>query len=214
MKPKVLVVGSTGRLGAYLVPELERSCEVIRTGRRAHSDILYPITIKDECDLVVDLAAYTNVVRAETEKLRCFQTNVDGTFNLVEAYKDKPFVYISTEYAKNPLGVYATSKYLAEQVVKTHPHHLIIRTSFKPTPWPFPFAYEDQMTQGDYVDVIAKLLAKKITNWNGKNGLVYVGTGRKTILELAQRTRPDVKPNKVDDYVKQIGLNIIPHDYR
>jgi len=157
------------------------------------------------------MGAYTLTTKAEEEDDKCFQTNTFGTFKMLQMYKDTPFVYISTEYANNPKGVYALSKYLGEEIVKTHPHHLIIRTSFKPTPYPFDVAYIDQFTQGDYVDVIAPLIAKKISKWNRKTSeLCYVGTGRKTMYELAQRTKPDVKPNMVTDYDLK---GVIPHDY-
>ncbi len=203
-KPRILMTGASGLLGT----ELSKHIEVITT----RFDITGDIPRKNY-DLVIHSAAYTDVVKAEGEKKKCFETNVYGTFNVVNAYKDTPFVYISTEYAKNPLGVYALSKYLGEEVVKTHPKYLIIRTLFKPRPWPFDKAYSDQYTQGDYLDVIAELVAQKIKEWDTKTSeLCYVGTGRKTMYELAQRTKPEVEPNTVEDYRKKVG-NIIPYDY-
>lgn len=213
---KILVTGSTGRLGSYLVPILkERGHTVIETGRRKHYDITYPIPHED-CDFVVHLAAYTDVVKAQTEIGRCFDINVKGTMNLVHTYREIPFVFISTEYAKRPLGIYALSKHLAEKIVLGHKQHLILRTSFKPNPWPFDVAYVDQYTQGDYIDIVAGLLADRIEAWkfqNYKSGKEYLGTGRKTIYELAKRTKPDVKPNSVDEYNKEIGMTLIPKDY-
>lgn len=202
----ILISGGTGRLASELKKHLGGEYVGIENW-----DFCYPIK-KGTYDLVVHMGAYTDVVKAETEQQKCFNTNVYGTFNMVQTYKDIPFIYISTEYAKNPLGVYALTKQLGEEIVKTHPNHLIIRTSFKPTPWPFPFAYGDQYTQGDYVDVIAKLLSQVILSWDKKSDQVYLGTGRKTILELAQRTRPDVSENSVTDYRKKVG-HIIPYDY-
>src|SRR6185295_17590637 len=100
-------------------------------------------------------------------------------------------------------------------IVKTHPQHLILRTLFKPNPFPFPKAYFNQYTQGDYVDVIAELLAYKIQSFlvDPVSEETYLGTGRKTILDLARRTRPDVESNSVDDYNREIGVNLIPKDY-
>jgi dTDP-4-dehydrorhamnose reductase len=112
------------------------------------------------------------------------------------------------------MGIYAKSKRWAEEVIKDHTAPwLILRTSFKPVPFPFEFAYEDQYTQGDGVDIIAKLLAERIKTWKFDSGVEYLGTGRKTMFELAQKTRPDVKPNKVEDYVKATGTPI-PYDYQ
>jgi dTDP-4-dehydrorhamnose reductase len=209
---KILVTGATGRLGKYIVPELRNSFEVEAVGIE-NWDIIYPFP-KGKYDLVVHMAAWTDVRKAEAEANKCFLTNAFGTFNIMKTYKDTPLVYISTEYANKPLGVYALSKRLGEEIVKTHPHHLIIRTSFKPTPFPFPKAYADQFTQGDYIDIMAGVIADKIKSWDRETcEFTYCGTGRKTMLELARRTRPDVTPNSVDDYNKEIGMNLIPKDY-
>ena len=130
---------------------------------------------------------------------KCFKINVFGTYNLLTHFKDKPFVFISSEHI-NSKGIYFQSKLIGELLVKNLARsYLIIRTLFKPNPWPFEYAFTDQMTQGDYVDVIAPLIAKTIRHWDGKSATVYVGTGRKSMFELAKRTRPDVKPNSVND---------------
>lgn len=207
--PKILITGGTGRLAFELKKILEGDFVGIE-----HWDFTYPIK-KGKYDIVLHMGAFTDVKKAEYEPHKCFQTNAYGTFNMVQTYKDTPFVYISTEYAKNPLGVYAMTKRLGEEIVKIHPRYLIIRTLFKPRPFPFPEAYVDQYTQGDYVDVIAKVIKDIVLNWDReKSGLVYAGTGRKTIFKLAKKTRPDVKPNYVDDYNKKIGMNLIPKDYK
>ncbi len=205
--PKILITGGTGRLAAELKKHLEGEYVGIENW-----DFTYSIP-KGKYDLILHMGAYTDVRKAESEPDKCFQTNAYGTFNMVRNYLDTPFIYISTEYAHNPIGVYALSKQLGEEIVKTHPHHLILRTLFKPNPFPFPRAYKDQYTQGDYVDVIAKVIADQVLQWDRKTSLsTFAGTGRKTILELARRTRPDVEPNSVDDYVKATGTPI-PKDY-
>src|ERR1035437_4875649 len=202
---KILITGGTGRLAFELKKRLEGEYVGIENW-----DFIYGVP-KKEYDLVIHMGAFTDVLKAETEQEKCMMTNVMGTFNMVQAYKDTPFIYISTEWAHNPKGVYALSKYLGEEIVRTHPRHLILRTLFKPTPWPFDFAYEDEWTQGDYVDVIAEKLAEMAKNWDKETSkITFLGTGRKTILELAQRTKPDVKPNKVADYNKKIGFDLVP----
>lgn len=203
-----LITGGTGRLAAELKKHVEGEYVGIE-----HFDFIYGVP-KGEYDLIIHMGAYTDVKKAESEKEKCMLTNVMGTFNMVQTYKDTPFIYISTEWAHEPLGTYALSKQLGEEIVKTHKRHLILRTLFKPTPWQFPFAYDDQMTQGDYVDEVAKILREVIITWDRKEcATKFLGTGRKTIYELAKRTRPDVQPNKVDDYNKQIGMDIVPKDY-
>jgi len=206
---KILITGGKGKLATELKKHLKGDYL-----SKKDFDFTKPITKKKKYDLIVHAGAYTNVRKAEFEDREdCFLANVYGTLNLVQHYKNTPFIFISTEYARNPIDIYALTKKLGEEVVKVHPKHLIIRTLFKPNPFPFPEAYKDQYTQGDYVDVIAKLLAKRIKKWDRKTSkLEYLGTGRKTMYELAKRTRPDVKPNHVEDYIKKTGV-LIPKDY-
>jgi len=63
------------------------------------------------------------------------------------------------------------------------------------------------MTNGDYVDVITPMIVKEILKHN--RGIINLGTGRKSMFELARRTKPDIKANSVDD-IKNVKL---PHDY-
>lgn len=189
----ILITGGSGRLGTELKKYLKG-----RYPTKKQFDITR-IKKAPRCDLVVHLAAYTNVDRAEIESFECFNINVKGTHQLLNHYSDKPFVFISTEHV-NAEGVYFQSKLINElQVKNLAKNYLIIRTLFKPNPWPWEYAFTDQMTQGDYVDVIAPLIAKAIKNWNGKSKTIYVGTERKSMFELAKRTKPNVKPNSVDD---------------
>jgi dTDP-4-dehydrorhamnose reductase len=213
MENKILITGGTGRLAHELKKHLVGEYVGIE-----HWDFIYAEEIpKGEYDIILHMGAYTEVPKAEREAEKCMLTNVQGTFNMVQKYKDTPFIYISTEWAHKPLGVYALSKQLGEEIVKTHPNHLILRTLFKPNPWPFEYAYRDQMTQGDYVDVVAEILANIVKTWDKKtpqNSIQFLGTGRKSIIELAKKTKPDVKENSVDDWNKTLGKVIVPYDYQ
>lgn len=188
---KYLITGGSGRLGTELKKHF-KGCYP------THKELdITKISKIPDCDLIVHLAGYTSVDKAETESLKCFKANVLGTYNLLQF--GKPFVFISTEHV-NVAGVYFQSKLIGELLVKNlAKNYLIIRTLFKPNPWPFEYAFADQMTQGDYVDVIAPLIAERIKKWGGKSAVVYVGTGRKTMFDLAKQTKSDVKPNSVND---------------
>jgi len=188
-----LITGGSGKLGTELKKHL--------TGFYPTKDELNVTRFFNAppCDLVVHMASYTNVDKAELDKKLCFRTNVLGTYRMLEHFWDKPFVFISSEHAPFE-GTYFESKLIGEMLVKRLAYrYLIIRTLFKPSPWPWEYAFTDQMTQGDYVDVIAPLIAKEINSWDGKSKTVFVGTGRKSMFELAKRTKPDVKPNSVND---------------
>lgn len=196
---QILLTGHRGKLGTEL--------QKLKDFTLLRGDITR-LSETQPCDLLIHAAAYTNVAGAEQAPTICFETNVLGTFNLVNRYKNVPFVYISTEYAHNPIGIYAWTKKWAEEIVKSHPRHLIIRTLFKPNPWSLDVAYEDQYTQGDYIDVIAPLILSTIAGWDRETSKsIYCGTGRKTMYELAKRTKPDVIPNKVIN-------SFIPKDYQ
>lgn len=208
-KDKILITGGTGRLAKELKKHLDGTYVGIEDFDFTKSENIY----KGDYELILHMGAYTDVARAEKEPFKCIQVNVLGTLNLLNTYQQTPFIFISSEWAHNPLGVYALSKKIGEEIVKTHPMHLILRTSFKPNPWPFEFAYKDQWTQGDYVDIIAKKLAETVQQWDKTSkDIQYLGTGRKTMFDLAIKTKSDVIPNSVDDYNKIVG-NIVPKDY-
>ena len=197
-----LLTGGSGRLGTELLKL--RSFDA-----PTHEEFDILDVLPRTYDLIVHSAAYINVARAETERRECFEANVLGTVNLLRQHNGR-FVFISSEYANNPVNYYSETKRAGELAVEAlSANGLIIRTLFKPNPFPFDRAFEDQFTQGDYVDVIAPLIVREIDEWDGESKTVYVGTGRKTMFELAQRTRPDVKPNSIKD-IKNVQ---IPADY-
>jgi len=175
---------------------------------RLQLDFTKPIPATDY-RMVIHSGAYTDTGKAEQEPDKCYEVNVIGTRNLLDAF-DCPFVFISTEYAQNGRGVYARSKKLAEELVETHPHHLIIRVLFKTRPWTQETAYIDQYTRGDYLDVIAPLIVDAIESWDFSSKMLHVGTERKLLIDLARQTKPDVKPISVLD-IKHVH---VPIDYR
>ena len=204
---KILLTGGSGLLGSQLVSLLKD--HTVDAPTHAEMDICKEL-IPRSCDLIIHCAAYKDVIKAETNKKECSRVNIGGTLNLLTTYADIPFVFISSEYAKNPLNHYAETKAIGESLTKLYARsYLIIRTVFKPNPFPWDRAFIDQYTQGDYIDVIAPLIVKAIMKWDLTSETIYVGTGRKTIFELAQRTRPAVQPCSIED----IKEAVLPHDY-
>lgn len=136
---KVALTGSTGLVGSRIIELLKEDFEFIPfiyprmdiTNRENVRDIIRDI----DFDIFLHLAAYTNVNRAEEEKKIAYKLNVTGTRNVFESVmkKDKKFIYVSTEFVfngtnpdaifdesstPNPLGVYGTTKYEGEKIVK------------------------------------------------------------------------------------------------
>jgi len=162
----------------------------------------------ENCYEIIHCAAYTDLIKAETEKVKCFNVNVKGTYNLIKCYPNTRFVYISTEYVKNPVNFYSWTKLWGEEIVKRFcDNYLIIRTLFKQRPFPYVKAFSDQYTEGDYIDVIAPMITKELMKET--RGTIDIGTGRKTMFELARQTKPNIKAISVDD-VKEVKL---PKDY-
>lgn len=215
---KILFTGGSGLLGTHLIPLLKREdgdgliFPRVTVDAPSHAELdLEKEIAPEDYDLVIHAAAYTDVARAETDREKCFNLNVLATKRLVEAYKDTPFVFISSEYAHNPVNYYSLTKWLGELVVNEIAERcLIIRTLFKPNPFPWDKAFVDQWTQGDTIDRIAPLLCNDIFNWYGsKSEMIYTGTGRKTMYDLARKTRPDVGKCSIEEVT---GVKL-PKDY-
>ncbi len=216
MNNKILFIGASGLLGTNLVPILQDLEYEVDCPTHKEFDLLnpyFPEFQKKKYDFIVLAAAYTDVIRAEKQdKILCWHINVGGVLRVLDAFPQTPIVYISSEYAIKPINWYSKTKQLAEGLVSYFNTHLIIRTLFKPSPFPWDKAFTDQFTEGDYVDVIASLIAKKIHTWADSgfpSETCHLGTGRKTMYELAKRTKPDVGECSVDDITKVK----LPKDY-
>lgn len=204
---KILLTGGSGLLGKELIKLFKEAdgdgylFPRITVDAPSSKDLDITKTIdKLDYDLIVHCAAYTNVNRSEIDKRDCYDINVTGVFNLLENNSKIPFVYISTEFAAQPVNFYSYTKLMAEELVKgMTKEYLILRTLFKTRPFAHPKAFVDQWTNGDYLDVIAPLIVKTILEWDKKPTWRLVGTGRKTMFDLARQTKPDVLPMFVGD---------------
>lgn len=211
----ILLTGGNGRLGTEL--RKLRLYDFIPT--RHEMDIKDPDSVeryiddiedshKDERpDLIVHCAAFTKVEAAENFQEECWNANVEGTENLSKT--GIPILYISTEYVfpgdsglyteedyPLPVNFYAMTKLAGEW--RLRPKDKILRLIFKPRPWPFPVAFCDQWTSGDYTDVIAKEVDKAISIFDKLPRITHIGTGRKTMYDLAIQTR-QIAPNSRAD---------------
>jgi UDP-glucose 4-epimerase len=198
---EILLTGSTGQLGSELI-----KLRNYLTPTRCEMDITKEDSVRNyleshPCDLIVHAAAYTKVQLPESsseEAVLCHATNVFGTRNIVR-YSNAPIIFISTETVLHPYNFYNLTKLQAENEVKKFKGgYLIVRTSFRNNPFEYPAAPDDMLTIGDSVDVIAKLI-DKLCDLPVNNSTCYVGTGIKTMYDLAIKTRKDVRRIKVSD---------------
>ena len=222
MKPIIL---GDGLLGT----ELRKQTGWDFISRKSHgfdfsTDIEYYFNIirYNEYDVVINCIANTDTYGGdEQEHLSINAGRVLDLVNFCNEEKIK-LVHISTDYlytnskpdAKEtdpllPLDTfYGHSKNIGDMYASTRSNDsLMIRTSFKKTPFQYPTAVP-QVGNFDYVDVIAKLIIQLIEK--DAKGIFNVGTEKKTMLELAHRTNPFVvlgEPNN-PKMPKDISMDI------
>jgi dTDP-4-dehydrorhamnose reductase len=159
-------------------------------------------------DIIIHAAAATNSVAIKDNPLLAIQTNIVGTANIAEycLINNKRLIYISTDYIYPgtdgdyketdpilPNNNYAWTKLGGECSVKLIPNHLIIRTSFGASKFPYSQAWTNQIVSKDYVDVIAPMILKATKS--NITGILNIGTNPKTMFEYASK-RNDVLPIK------------------
>ena len=203
----ILLTGGSGLLGR----ELRKHLDVLAPSH-AEFDVTWgDLRLPDGVGCIVHAAAWTDLASAQKQPADCYAVNVLGTERV--ARLGVPLIYISTEYVfdgtqgnyreadpPNPLNYYALSKALGEQAARLAPRSLVIRCIFKPRPFEHPRAFTDQWSSGDYVDVIAPLIAGVIKRRDqfADHDTIHVGTGRKRIYDLARQSRP-VQPATRDE---------------
>ncbi len=147
---KILLTGKDGQVGFALHKKLTSLGEVIATNRDI-LDLSDPQAIKiffnqTQPDIIINPAAYTQVDKAESEKLLAHQINVEAPQVLAEKASELhiPIIHFSTDYVfdglknepyleedkVNPQSIYAKTKCDGEAVVRQHKKHVILRTSW------------------------------------------------------------------------------------
>lgn len=149
--PRIVIVGSGGRLGAALAREYAGDFEV--TGfNHAQLDLGNKAAMRErlgacEFDALINCAAQTNVDRCEKEPEEAFALNAEAPRVLAEicAAKKAKLIHISTDYVfdgtkpeprteeddANPISIYGESKREGEQrVLAAEGDHLVVRVSW------------------------------------------------------------------------------------
>lgn len=144
---KILTTGATGLVGTQIIDVIGKDFEFIPlsskdidiTNQKNVSEILS----KNEFDILLHLAAYTNVDGAEKEKETAYKINVKGTKNIFEEVEkqNKKMILISTDFVfdgknppyyedsqENPPGYYGKTKFEAEKIVRNKA--MIVRISY------------------------------------------------------------------------------------
>ena len=148
---RILVTGAAGMLGHALTPVLEADHQVIGLSRKdcdlCDEDAVREIFLLQNPDVVIHLAAFTNVDACELEPEKAKAGNEIATLNVAKATKraGATLLYTSTDYVfdgrldrpyreddiPNPLSVYGRSKLMGERhVQEVLDRYFIVRTSW------------------------------------------------------------------------------------
>jgi len=121
---RILVTGSEGFVGSNLLPLLEEKGHSFYTWDLKDKKDIFDRKIEavvSWSDVVIHLAALTNVNHSFEDPEEVFRVNVLGTARMVELCKrfGIKLIYPSSAAVYHPeLSPYAESKYLAEQIVR------------------------------------------------------------------------------------------------
>jgi dTDP-4-dehydrorhamnose reductase len=143
--PHILVTGAGGQVGRALARRLPTACllthEDLDVRNATDAAVLFKGT-----ELVVHLAAMTDVDKCEEQPDLCMEINACGTKSVFEAAQAARarVIYVSTDYVfdgtkateyeetdePNPINVYGHSKLEGERHVARDRNNLIVRTSW------------------------------------------------------------------------------------
>ena len=147
---KILLTGKDGQVGFALHKKLASLGEVTATNRDmldlSNSDAIRNFIDKTQPDIIINPAAYTQVDKAESEKLLAHQINAIAPRVLAEKASELniPIIHFSTDYVfdglklepyletdkVNPQSVYGQTKWQGEEALRHHKKHIILRTSW------------------------------------------------------------------------------------
>ena len=147
---KILLTGKDGQVGFALHKKLASLGEVIAINRDI-LDLSNPQAIRifidqTQPDIIINPAAYTQVDKAESEKLLAHQINAVAPQVLANKASELhiPIIHFSTDYVfdglkhepyfetdeVNPQSVYGQTKWEGEERVCQYKKHIILRTSW------------------------------------------------------------------------------------
>ena len=139
---KILITGSSGYIGQHLVKLLQKDYEVygidkdychndyLKRSNFMQIDVRYDIANflfainnwPDEFDAIIHLAALVRVNESVEQPYAYYDTNFNGTVNVLTSIHHKNFIFASTGAAENPISPYALSKRVAEDIVHESCH--------------------------------------------------------------------------------------------
>jgi FlaA1/EpsC-like NDP-sugar epimerase len=121
---RILVTGAKGAVGTALVPELEAADHRVFPTDIDNMDVtssgdVWNVVAQTSPGVIVHLAASKLAVEGELHPVGFVNTNIQGTFNIIDAAKARGarLVFASTCKAADPETVYGACKLIAERAV-------------------------------------------------------------------------------------------------
>lgn len=220
---KIAITGVTGRLGSVLIEKRPELKPLLYNLTLDKDYWFHPEVFFNDVDMIIHCAAFTDVRKAEKYPSNCSSLNILGTYNLFRACEEYgvKLITISTDHIfdgergnytedskPTPIGIYAQTKKIAEDITLLNPNNTVIRTSFIKD-FTLPKAFVDKYFSGDTVDVIADEILKAI-DLKILGGIWNIATEKKTIYDVAKKLNKKVGKMKLaDNPVNDVGLKYL-----
>lgn len=217
-----IVTGSNGLLGKELRRQVGDNPHY-RFTTRENLDILNSEMVKSfytthPDSITVHLAAYTATKNAETEREKCYQTNVVGTRNIALAAdkllyvsSDHVFSGVTGNYSENdepcPWNHYGWTKLAGEHEACRARECKIVRCSFRPRPYPYRVAYGNVYTTAMWVDDMARKLLWCLEYYDSLPPVLHMGGIRQTYYEFAVENGPVEATPAPDSFPRDLSLD-------
>ncbi|MBI2658454.1 NAD(P)-dependent oxidoreductase [Candidatus Woesearchaeota archaeon] len=202
---KVMITGGNGALGKSLKKAFpDAYFPTHREMDVADADGVNKAVLGYKPDALIHAAAFVDIRGCENDKKKAWDTNVEGTQNIMDALsranKNCYLIYISTacvfagEHEKyyteddipSPKNYYSFTKLCGELVARQHPNTCIIRTNFVPKEqWKYPKAFTDRFGTYLFTDNAAQGI-KDVFDKKEKGIIHIVGDRRMSMYELAK----------------------------
>ena len=124
---RAFVTGGMGFIGTRLVQKLREQGDKVNVADLKNGIDIRKDELKGNYDVVYHLAALRIVPKSFELARDYFDTNVYGTYRILETFKNTRVVNISTSSASNPIAPYGLSKLLGEKLAERYKNIVSLR---------------------------------------------------------------------------------------
>jgi dTDP-4-dehydrorhamnose reductase len=226
MKNKILIIGGTGKLGKTF--KKNKFFKNSFYPSKKTLDIRSKTKIKKflktrKIEIIINCAAIARMSKCEENKPLAFETNVNGTMNLVlEILKKKnlKLIHISSDAVYKSIkgnyreddkldfyNFYGLTKILSDYIVRYLKDYLIIRTRFYDKK-EIKFkkyasdSFSSAIEVNELVRIIEKLVKKNV------NGVINIGSKRRSDFQIYKKLRKNILSKNLKYIKKNLNFNI------